>query len=122
MKSLCIRNFARDFYFLILIISDFYFIIGNANKSSIFIVITNKILVGAINMVTLENIQSALAEALKQRTITQEELAKQIGVNQSMISHYITGRSMPALDTLSRICTVLDLDANDILCVERHNY
>ena len=70
-------------------------------------------------MVTLEKIQIALADALKQRTITQEELAKQIGVNQSMISHYITGRSMPALDTLSRICTVLDLDANEILCVQR---
>ena len=70
-------------------------------------------------MVTLEKIQNALAEALKQRTITQEELAKRIGVNQSMISHYITGRSMPALDTLSRICTELDLDANEILCVER---
>ncbi len=73
-------------------------------------------------MVTLENIQSALAEALKQRTITQEELAKRIGVSQSMISHYITGRNMPALDTLSRICTVLDLDANEILCVERTTY
>ena len=73
-------------------------------------------------MVTLEQIQKALAEALKQRTITQEELAKQIGVNQSMISHYITGRSMPALDTLSRICTVWDLDANDVLCVERPRY
>ena len=73
-------------------------------------------------MVTLQEIQAALAEALKQRTITQEELAKRIGVNQSMISHYITGRSMPALDTLSRICSVLDLDANEILCVERPKY
>ena len=73
-------------------------------------------------MVTIEKIQQALAEALKQRTITQEELARQIGVNQSMISHYITGRSMPALDTFSRICSVLDLDANEILCVERPKY
>ncbi len=73
-------------------------------------------------MITMEHIQAALSEALKQRTITQEELAKRIGVNQSMISHYITGRSMPALDTLSRICTELDLDANEILCVERKTY
>ena len=70
-------------------------------------------------MTTLEQISAALAEALKQRTMTQEELAKQIGVGQSMISHYISGRHMPALDTLSRICSVLDLDANEILCVER---
>lgn len=73
-------------------------------------------------MVTLEKIQAALAEALKQRMMTQEELAKRVGVNQSMISHYISGRSMPALDTFSRICTELDLDANEILCVERRNY
>ena len=73
-------------------------------------------------MGALENIQKALAEALQQRTITQQELADKIGINQSMISHYITGRSMPALDTLSRICTVLDLDANEILCVERESY
>ena len=70
-------------------------------------------------MTTLDQIRFALADALKERTITQEELAKQIGVGQSMISHYISGRHMPALDTLSRICTVLDLDANEILCVER---
>lgn len=73
-------------------------------------------------MVTLDKIQAALAEALKQRTMTQEELASKIGVNQSMISHYITGRRMPALDTLSRLCTVLDVDANEILCVERERY
>ena len=73
-------------------------------------------------MITLDKIQKALAEALKQRTMTQAELANKIGVKQCMISHYISGRSMPALDTLSRICTVLDLDANEILCVERTNY
>ncbi len=73
-------------------------------------------------MVTLEKIQAALAEALKQRMMTQQELAAKIGVNQSMISHYISGRSMPALDTFSRICTELDLDANEILCVERRTY
>ena len=73
-------------------------------------------------MITLDKIQKALAEALKQRTMTQAELASKIGVKQCMISHYISGRSMPALDTLSRLCTVLDLDANEILCVERNNY
>lgn len=70
-------------------------------------------------MVTVEEIRKALAEALKQQNFTQAELASKIGVTQSMISHYISGRKMPALDTLSRLCTVLDLDANEILCVER---
>ena len=70
-------------------------------------------------MTTMEQIRNALIEALKQSNIKQEDLAKKIGVSQSMISHYVSGRKMPALDTLSRLCTVLDLDANDILCVER---
>jgi len=70
-------------------------------------------------MTTMEQISAALREALLQQTFTQAELAKKIGVTQSMISHYANGRKMPALDTLSRLCSVLDLDANEILCVER---
>ena len=70
-------------------------------------------------MTTIIQIQKALIDALEQRTITQAELAEKIGVSQSMISHYVSGRKMPALDTLSRLCSVLDLDANEILCVER---
>ena len=73
-------------------------------------------------MTTIIQIQKALIDALEQRTITQAELAEKIGVSQSMISHYVSGRKLPALDTLSRICTVLDLDANEILCVEREKY
>ena len=70
-------------------------------------------------MTTMEDIQKTLIEALKQSDMKQDELAKRIGVSQSMISHYISGRKMPALDTLSRLCSVLDLDANEILCVKR---
>ena len=36
-----------------------------------------------------------------------------------MISHYASGRKLSALDTLSRLCPVLDLDANEILCVKK---
>lgn len=70
-------------------------------------------------MVTTEEIKKTLMEALKHSDMKQEELAQKIGVSQSMISHYASGRKMPALDTLSRLCAVLDLDANEILCVER---
>lgn len=70
-------------------------------------------------MTTIQEIQNAIIEALKQRGLTQAELAQKIGVTQSMISHYASGRKLPALDTLSRLCTVLDLDANEILCVKR---
>ena len=71
-------------------------------------------------MTTTDDIQKKLKESLKQSGMKQEVLAKKIGVSQSAISHFLHGRKMPALDTLSRLCSVLDLDANDILCVERN--
>ena len=70
-------------------------------------------------MTTIEQIRNSLMEALKHSLLSQTELANKIGVTQSMISHYASGRKLPALDTLSKLCSILDLDANEILCVER---
>ena len=70
-------------------------------------------------MVTIEKIQNAIVESIKQSGMKQEELGEKIGVSQSTIAHYLRRRIMPSLDTLSRLCSVLDLDANEILCVER---
>lgn len=70
-------------------------------------------------MVTTTDISKKLAEAIQQSGLTQTFIAEKIGVKQQQISSYITGKTLPALDTLSRLCTILDLDANEILCVER---
>ena len=59
-------------------------------------------------MITIKQVQSKLAEAIKQSGLTQAEIAKRIGVKQPQISCYIKGTKMPA---------ILDLDANEILCV-----
>ncbi|MDE6585231.1 MAG: helix-turn-helix domain-containing protein [Clostridia bacterium] len=69
-------------------------------------------------MITLQQIQSRLAEAIKQSGKTQTEISQLLNVRQSNISHYIKGDKMPALDTLANLCKVLDLDANYILCQE----
>ncbi|MBQ3506231.1 MAG: helix-turn-helix transcriptional regulator [Clostridia bacterium] len=68
-------------------------------------------------MITLEQIQKNVAETIKQSGLTQTVLAKKLGVSQQTISHYVKGDKMPALDTLANLCVVLDVDANDILCV-----
>ena len=70
-------------------------------------------------MVTTADISKKLAEAIVQSGLTQREIAEKIGVKQQQISSYLHGKNLPALDTLSKLCTVLDLDANDVLCVER---
>ena len=72
-------------------------------------------------MITTMDISKKLAEAIKQSGLTQQEIASKIGVRQQQISCYIKGITLPALDTLSRLCTVLDADANELLCVERTN-
>lgn len=68
-------------------------------------------------MVTLSQIQIKIAEAIKLCGLTQTELAKRLGVSQPSIAHYIKGDKFPALDTFANLCAVLDLDANEILCL-----
>ena len=70
-------------------------------------------------MVTTTDISKRLAEAIIQSGLTQTEIATKIGVRQQQISSYIKGKTLPALDTMSKLCSVLDLEANDVLCVER---
>ena len=67
-------------------------------------------------MITLEQIQNRLAEAILQSGLKQGELAEKIGVKQSQISCYVHGKKLPALDTLANLCMVLDVDTNYILC------
>lgn len=67
-------------------------------------------------MITLEQIQVRIAEAIKQSGMTQSEIARRLGIKHVQISCYVHGKKLPALDTLANLCKVLDLDANYILC------
>ncbi|MDE6867828.1 MAG: helix-turn-helix domain-containing protein [Clostridia bacterium] len=69
-------------------------------------------------MVTLEQIQSRIAEAIQQSGMTQTAIAKQLNIKPTQICSYIKGRKLPALDTLANLCKILDADANYILCQE----
>lgn len=69
-------------------------------------------------MITLAQIQEKLAEAIKQSGMSQTALANKLGIKQPTISHYVKGDKMPALDTFANLCKVLDIDANDILCID----
>lgn len=69
-------------------------------------------------MIRIEKIKANLAEAIKNSKMTQKNLAQKIGVSQQTVSHYLNENKLPALDTLAKLCAVLDLDANEILCVE----
>ena len=60
-------------------------------------------------MITLDKIQARISEEIKNSKLSQTEIAKAIGVNQSQISCYLHGKKMPALDTFANLCQVLDV-------------
>lgn len=56
-----------------------------------------------------------LKQIMKEENITQEELAKEIGVGQPMISRYIRGECIPSLLTTVNIADALFCSVNDLL-------
>ena len=68
-------------------------------------------------MITLDEIRKRIVETIKQSGLTQTEIAKKLNIGQQVISEYVRGKSLPALDTLANLCRILDVDANYILCL-----
>lgn len=66
-------------------------------------------------MITIEEIQNRLREAIKQSHISQKELAERLGVNPSTVSKYMRQNKYPSLDTFANMCKILDISADDIL-------
>jgi transcriptional regulator with XRE-family HTH domain len=59
-----------------------------------------------------------LKEILKYNHISQNEFAKKIGMSQSIVNNYCTGRREPSLDALMLICKTLDESADYMLGLE----
>ena len=70
-------------------------------------------------MITINDIQIQLSEAIRLSGLTQTEIGKKLGVSQQTVSHYIKGDKMPSLDTLANLCVLLDLDPAEVLCVNK---
>ena len=68
-------------------------------------------------MITHDQIKQKIIEEIKNCGMKQEELAKAINVGQSSISQYIKGTKMPSVETIANLCAILELDANEILCL-----
>ena len=66
-------------------------------------------------------IKERLIEEIKSCGLTTLQIAKLVGVSPEMITQYCTTDKLPKLDTFARLCQVLDLDANYILGLDKHN-
>ena len=63
----------------------------------------------------LKDIQLRLRECISQSSYTQREIAKAVGVSPQTISKYMKKNIFPALDTLAKICKLLDVKSDYIL-------
>ncbi|HIU00752.1 MAG TPA: helix-turn-helix transcriptional regulator [Candidatus Coproplasma excrementavium] len=72
------------------------------------------------NSVRLAEIQQRLREEIKNSGMTQREIAAAMGVSAQTVSRYMTDDIFPALDTLARLCEVLDVSADYILGTEKN--
>ena len=66
----------------------------------------------------LSEIQRRLREEIKNCGLTQKEIAKAIGVSPQTVSRYMHGDIFPALDTLARLCRLLDISSDYILGIK----
>lgn len=71
-------------------------------------------------MIILTDIREKITEAIRLSGMSQTEIAKRLGIKPPTVSQYMSGRSLPALDTLANLCVLLDLDANEILCIDEN--
>ena len=71
-------------------------------------------------MVTLQQIQIKLSEAIKLSGLSQSEIANKLNVSNQTGSCYVHGKKLPALDTFANLCAVLGADPADILCLSEY--
>lgn len=71
-------------------------------------------------MITLQQVEKKISESIKQSGYSQSEIARALNITPQTISCYVHGKKLPALDTFANLCTFLDLDANEILCISNY--
>ena len=64
---------------------------------------------------TLESIQLRLRECIKNSSLSQKEIARSIDVSAQTVSKYMKHNVFPALDTLAKLCKLLDVKSDYIL-------
>ena len=68
-----------------------------------------------LDVIIFENIK----REIEQSGLKKSEIATAIGVSKATVSQYLSGRAQPTLATLSKLCSVLDCSADEILNVIR---
>lgn len=59
-----------------------------------------------------------IKELRRKKNLTQNDFADALGVNRSMVAKYEAGTAGMTLNTLDRLCTILEASPNEILGVK----
>jgi transcriptional regulator with XRE-family HTH domain len=62
-----------------------------------------------------------LKRILEERGIKQSQLAKKLGVSTVSLSNWSTGKSLPSLETVVRICQILDVKIDELVQIQIEN-
>lgn len=68
-------------------------------------------------MITKSQIKAKIMEAIKSSDKSQRQIAKELGVSTKTVWKYANGHSLPKLNRLGQLCAILNLDSNEILCL-----
>lgn len=69
----------------------------------------------SLEMQITENLKNEIEYSGKKKS----EIAKEVGISAPTLSQYLSGRAQPTLATLTRLCQVLEISADDILPVKK---
>ncbi len=62
-----------------------------------------------------EIIKTNLKNEIENNAKTKSQIAKEVGISKPTLSQYISGRALPTIVTLAKLCDVLDCSADDII-------
>lgn len=63
----------------------------------------------------LNNISLSLRTSMRNKNITQTDLAKKTGIRRQLINYYVNGKTIPSLKNLLNMFYVLDLSVDDVI-------
>lgn len=66
-------------------------------------------------MVTINEIQKRLREAITTSPLSKKEIAERLNVNPSTISRYLHDDKFPSIETFANLCEILDVSSDEIL-------
>ena len=68
----------------------------------------------------LASIQLRLRECIQESHFSQRQIGKEVGVSPQTISKYMKKDIFPALDTLAKLCALLEVSSDYILGIKEY--